>query len=224
MRMRTRRRVTRSTARRWTMATMRNDRSAYARCREMRAFYVGRGAPMAIASGARVARLGTGTTTTGGGGDAREDGGGDARDGREIRDGKRRAKSSEAVTEFVTYACATSEGGCALARRETTRGAAATRLATAPKTAPTQSARETGISARHISARDRRQQKAHGQREPRVGVGGVGAYAARRRERGAWRSGGRCFPPRCPREGSSVGRAQTKRCKWRRSDHALQAQ
>ena len=81
---------------------------------------------MAIASGARVARLGTGTTTTGGGGDEREDGGGDARDGREISDGKRRAKSSEAVTEFVTYACATSEGGCALARRETTRGAAAT--------------------------------------------------------------------------------------------------
>ena len=79
---------------------------------------------MAIASGASVARLGHGTTTTGGGGDARADGGGDA------RDGKRRAKggrtSSETVTEFVTYACATSEGGCALARRETTRGAAAT--------------------------------------------------------------------------------------------------
>ena len=46
-----------------------------------------------------------------------------------MSDGKIRAKgrtSSEAVTEFVTYACATSEGGCALARRETTRGAAAT--------------------------------------------------------------------------------------------------
>ena len=132
MRMRPRRRVTRSTARRWTMATMRRERSAYARCREMRAFYVGRGAPMAIASGASVARLGTGTTGTGGGGDDDDDGDGDddeRRDGREMRDGKRRVKgrtSSEAVTEFVTYACATSEGGCALARRETTRGAAAT--------------------------------------------------------------------------------------------------
>ena len=87
---------------------------------------------MAIASGASVARLGTGTTGTGGGGDDDDDGDGDddeRRDGREMRDGKRRVKgrtSSEAVTEFVTYACATSEGGCALARRETTRGAAAT--------------------------------------------------------------------------------------------------
>ena len=87
---------------------------------------------MAIASGASVARLGTGTTgTTGGGGDDddRDGDDDDARDGREMRDGKIRAKgrtSSEAVTEFVTYACATSEGGCALARRETTRGAAAT--------------------------------------------------------------------------------------------------
>ena len=82
---------------------------------------------MAIASGASVARLGTGTTGTGGGGDDDDDGDGDddeRRDGREMRDGKRRVKgrtSSEAVTEFVTYACATSEGGCALARRETTR-------------------------------------------------------------------------------------------------------
>ena len=75
---------------------------------------------MAIASGASVARLGTGTTGTGGGGDDDDDRDGDddddARDGREMRDGKRRVKgrtSSEAVTEFVTYACATSEGGCA---------------------------------------------------------------------------------------------------------------
>ena len=83
---------------------------------------------MAIASGSRDARFGRGTTTDGGGGDD-DDGGGGARERRREGDGKKRArgrKSSETVTEFVTYACATSEGGCALARRETTRGAAAT--------------------------------------------------------------------------------------------------
>jgi len=105
-------------------------RRTYARCRSMRAFYVGRGAPMAIATASKTTWM-----TTGGGGDDDgngDDGNDDGRGGKRSRDGKtsarsvRRSRASETTTEMVTYACATSEGGTALARRETTRGAAAT--------------------------------------------------------------------------------------------------
>ena len=80
-------------------------RASYARANALRAFYVGRGAPLAIACASVVD-------------DARVD----ARKG-----GARKGARTDAVdAEDVYYACATADGGVALARSRTTRGRKAT--------------------------------------------------------------------------------------------------
>ena len=101
------------------MATTSRERRARARtsvaeCSRLGAFYVGRGAPMAIATPARDG---------GGDGDGTNDGDGD---GRETRAPKARAIRRETRADEVVYACATREGGVSLTRSTTRRVDAAT--------------------------------------------------------------------------------------------------